>query len=117
MSARAELDACDLPHHRERIAALCRAAVARHVGGGTRGIGRSVLADVDRTFSVDLSAFGGGIIRGPVQDLVVRETVSSTLDCYYRVFSDANSTGTFIGFKKIVAPFEQCVRVSVLLDM
>lgn len=56
----------------------------------------TVLSDVDRPFSVDLSAFGGGIIRGTVQDRVVRETVSGTLDCSYRIFSDANSAGTII---------------------
>jgi hypothetical protein len=54
-------------------------AAARPEWAGT------VLADVARPFFVDLSAFGGGIIRGTVQDRVVRETVSSTLDLLSRL--------------------------------
>ena len=68
---------------------------------GTSATARPELAgtaveDVTRAFSVNLTAFGGGIIQGTIQDRVVRESVSGTLDFSYRIFSDADSTGTII---------------------
>lgn len=53
-----------------------------------------VLQDVIRPFSID---FGDGTFTtGQVQDRVVRETATGTLDLYYRIFNDAGSAG-FVG--------------------
>jgi hypothetical protein len=50
-----------------------------------------VVADVVRPFSVNT---GGGYFRGSVQDRVVRNYRTGTLDFYYRVYLDPSSTGS-----------------------
>ena len=52
----------------------------------------TVLQDMVRPFSINLT--GGGKITGTVQDRVVREKKTGTLDFYYRITNDVTSTGT-----------------------
>ncbi len=51
-----------------------------------------VLQDVLLPFSINLG--DGNMISGQVQDRVVRESSSGTLDFYYRIFNNSNSTGS-----------------------
>lgn len=51
-----------------------------------------VLVDTIRPFSIDLG--GGLMITGSVQDRVVRSDADGTLDFYYRLFNDVDSSGT-----------------------
>jgi hypothetical protein len=52
----------------------------------------TVLEDTSRAFSID---FGNGqIATGTIQDRVVRETLTGTLDFYYRIFNDASSAAS-----------------------
>jgi hypothetical protein len=63
-----------------------------------------VLQDTIRPFSVDHG--GGNFTTGMIQDRVVRETASGTLDFYYKISNDVSSAGSvdfvtrnsFIGF-------------------
>ena len=71
--------------------------------GGTTSLLRAelagtVLVDTIRPFSVDLglSVPGAGVISGTVQDRVVREDGTGTLDFYYRVFNSDSSSGLVI---------------------
>ncbi len=54
-------------------------------------LGGTVLVDTLRPFAIDLG--GGSFITGTVQDRVVRENGSGTLDFYYRLFNDTTSAG------------------------
>ncbi len=51
-----------------------------------------MLQDTIRPFSVDLG--GGNFTTGMIQDRVVRETGSGTLDFYYRIVNDVSSGGS-----------------------
>src|SRR5262245_47852542 len=51
----------------------------------------TVIEDVTRPLSIDIGA--GLIFTGTIQDRVVREDVSGTLDFYYKLTVDANSGG------------------------
>jgi PEP-CTERM motif len=59
--------------------------------GGTTSAARPELAGT--VLEDDVVAFSFAGISGTVQNRVVRETVSGTLDFYWRVIVDANSTG------------------------
>ena len=50
-----------------------------------------VVEDVLRPFTIRL--LGGGQINGTLQDRVVREDISGTLDFYYRIFNAVSSSG------------------------
>ncbi len=51
-----------------------------------------VLQDVTTPFTINLG--DGNSISGQVQDRVVRESSSGTLDFYYRIFNNSSSTGS-----------------------
>ena len=55
-------------------------------------LGGQVLQDTIRPFSVDLG--GGNFTSGMIQDRVVRETGSGTLDFSYRIVNDVSSGGS-----------------------
>jgi hypothetical protein len=62
-----------------------------------------VLEDVMRPFSISL--LGGGHITGTLQDRVVRQDATGTLDFYYRIFNDASSTGFFPNIDTVIRRF------------
>jgi hypothetical protein len=55
-----------------------------------------VIADVTRPFSITLPLNLGTTI-GSIEDFVVRENKSGTLDFYSRIFNEINSVGVIIG--------------------
>ena len=67
--------------------------------GGTTNAARPELAGT--VLEDDVVAFSFAGISGTVQNRVVRETVSGTLDFYWRVKIDANSTGGSVSALRI----------------
>ncbi|MHB8741675.1 MAG: VPLPA-CTERM sorting domain-containing protein [Sulfuricaulis sp.] len=73
----------------------------------------TVLQDVTRAFSIDLG--GGASISGTVQDRVVREANTGTLDFYCRLFNDCMSAGS-LGLVSRTGYSGQSTEVNYRLD-